>query len=75
MAKCPECGTLIDLEEDEVETGETISCPECAVDLEVVNTNPLELDVIEEEEEEEEEFEDEDEDLEELDEDEEENGL
>lgn len=55
VAKCPECGALIDLEEDEVEEGESYSCPECAVDLEVVNTHPLELDVIEEEEEEEEE--------------------
>lgn len=54
MAKCPECGALIDFEEDEVEEGETFSCPECAVDLEVVNTHPLELDVIEDEEEEEE---------------------
>lgn len=53
MARCPECGALIDLEEDEVEEGETLPCPECAVDLEVVNTKPLELDVIEEEEEEE----------------------
>ena len=54
MAKCPECGALIDLEEDEVEEGETFSCPECAVDLEVVNIHPLELDVIEDEEDEEE---------------------
>lgn len=52
MAKCPDCGALIDLEEDEVEEGETFSCPECAVDLEVVNIHPLELDVIEDEEEE-----------------------
>lgn len=54
MAKCPDCGALIDFEEDEVEEGETFSCPECAVDLEVVNIHPLELDVIEDEEEEEE---------------------
>lgn len=54
MAKCPDCGALIDLEEDEAEEGEIISCPECAVELEVVNTHPLEFDVIEEEEEEEE---------------------
>ena len=53
MAKCPECGALIDLEEDEVEEGETFACPECAADLEVVNIHPLELDVIEDEEEEE----------------------
>lgn len=53
MAKCPECGALIDLEEDEVEEGETFPCPECAVDLEVVNIHPLELDAISEEEEDE----------------------
>jgi alpha-aminoadipate carrier protein LysW len=52
VAKCPECGALIDIEEDEVEQGEIISCPDCAVDLEIVNTHPLEFDVLEEEEEE-----------------------
>ena len=54
MAKCPDCGTLIDLEEDEVEEGEAFACPECGVDLEVVSRHPLEVDVIEDEEEEEE---------------------
>lgn len=62
MAKCPECGALIDLEEDEVEEGETFPCPECAVDLEVVNIHPLELDAIGDEDEEDEEAEGEDED-------------
>lgn len=67
MAKCPDCGALIDIEEDEVEQGEIISCPDCAVDLEIVNTHPLELDVLEEEDEEEgdEESEDEEDDEEE----------
>lgn len=69
MAKCPECGALIDLEDDEVEEGETFPCPECAVDLEVVNTHPLELDAIPDEEEEDE-LEEEDEDEFEEDEDE-----
>lgn len=55
MAKCPDCGTLIDLDEDEVEEGESFSCPECGVDLEVVNIHPLELDVVEDEDEEDEE--------------------
>jgi len=62
VAKCPECGALIDLEEDEVEEGETFPCPECAVDLEVVNIHPLELDAIGDEDEEDEEAEGEDED-------------
>lgn len=69
MAQCPDCGALIDIDEDEVEEGQTLSCPECTIELEVVNTNPLELDIIEEEDEVDE-LEEEDED--ELDEDEDE---
>jgi alpha-aminoadipate/glutamate carrier protein LysW len=55
MTSCPSCEAAIDLEEDEVEEGQTIDCPECGAELEVVNTHPVELDVLEEEEEEEEE--------------------
>lgn len=46
MAFCPECEAAIDVEEDDVEEGQTMDCPECGAKLEVVNTNPLELDVI-----------------------------
>lgn len=45
MVFCPECEAAIDVEDD-VEEGQTVDCPECAAKLEVVNTNPLELDVI-----------------------------
>lgn len=48
MAHCPECGGLIDLEGEELEEGGIVSCPECDVELEVVNTKPLELSVVEE---------------------------
>ena len=67
MAHCPECEALMDIEEDELEEGQEVICPECGVELEVINANPLELRLMEEEEEE---LEDEDEDL--LDEEEEE---
>jgi alpha-aminoadipate carrier protein LysW len=46
MVICPECEAAIDLEEDDVEEGQTLDCPECDARLEVVNTNPVELDVI-----------------------------
>jgi alpha-aminoadipate carrier protein LysW len=46
MAKCPECEAAIDVSEDDVEEGQRVDCPECGAELEVVNTNPLELDVI-----------------------------
>jgi alpha-aminoadipate/glutamate carrier protein LysW len=55
MTSCPACEAVIDLEDEEIEEGQTVDCPECGAELEVVNTNPVELDVLEEEEEEEEE--------------------
>jgi alpha-aminoadipate carrier protein LysW len=42
MTRCPDCGGNIDIEE-EVGQGDTVTCPECGVDLEVVSTNPVEL--------------------------------
>ncbi|MGH9783999.1 MAG: hypothetical protein ACRD88_07415 [Terriglobia bacterium] len=70
MAQCPECEAFLDLEADEVTEGEIIACPECGVDLEVVNINPVEIRLLEEEELDEDD--EDDEEKEELDEDEEE---
>lgn len=39
---------------DDIEEGQRVDCPECGAELEVVNTNPLELEVVSTEEEEEE---------------------
>ena len=50
MAHCPECESLVDVDVDDVEEGEIVTCPECGVELEVVNTNPVELDLAEDEE-------------------------
>jgi alpha-aminoadipate/glutamate carrier protein LysW len=52
--KCLECDADIDLDEDEVEEGEILSCPECDAEMEVVQTHPVKLNLISEEEEEEE---------------------
>lgn len=60
MIKCPFCDAAIDAEEDELEEGDEIMCEECGADIEVVSTDPLELDGVEGEEEEEEEDEDSD---------------
>jgi alpha-aminoadipate/glutamate carrier protein LysW len=48
MVLCPECESDLDLEEDEVDEGEIVSCPECGTDFEVVTTSPLELKQVEE---------------------------
>ena len=45
MAFCPECEAALDVEDD-VEEGQRLDCPECGAELEVVNTNPLEIDLI-----------------------------
>jgi len=55
MPLCPECETDLDLDEDELEEGEIVSCPECGTDFEVVTINPLELNPVEEYDEDEEE--------------------
>ena len=51
MVLCPECDTDLDIEEDEVEEGDVVSCSECGSDFEVVTTNPLELNKVADEEE------------------------
>lgn len=48
MVYCPECESNLDIEEDEVDEGEVISCPECGTDFEVVTASPLELKPVEE---------------------------
>jgi alpha-aminoadipate carrier protein LysW len=60
MVNCPVCDAAIDVEEDELDEGETISCDECGATLNVVTTDPLELAAGEDEDDEEEEEEDED---------------
>ena len=54
MAHCPACEALIEVEGD-LDEGQTLDCPECGAELEVVNTNPVEFDVISSSEQEEEE--------------------
>lgn len=58
MVTCPVCEGTIDVDEEDVDEGDTISCDECGADLKVVGTDPLELESAEEQEEEEEEKED-----------------
>lgn len=48
MAICPECETDLDLDEEELDEGEIVSCPECGLDFEVVTKHPLELNPVQE---------------------------
>jgi len=46
MVYCPVCETDLDIDEDEVDEGAVVSCPECGKDFEVVTVNPIELKVV-----------------------------
>jgi alpha-aminoadipate carrier protein LysW len=66
MVTCPVCDGPIDVDEEDVDEGDSLSCDECGADLKVVSTEPLELesaedldeeeDLVEEEEDEEEDW-------------------
>ena len=62
MVLCPECDTDLDIEEDDMEEGDVVSCSECGSDFEVVTINPLELNKVEEEEDDDDEDEEDEED-------------
>jgi len=55
MVTCPVCDGAIDVDEEDVDEGDSISCDECGADLKVIGTDPLELESAEDPEEEEEE--------------------
>lgn len=52
MVLCPECETDLDLDEEDLESGDVVSCSECGTELEVITTEPLELAPVSEEDEE-----------------------
>lgn len=43
MVLCPRCESDLDLDEDELEEGDAVSCTECGSEFEVVTTEPLDL--------------------------------
>ncbi len=74
MVNCPMCDSAIDVEEDELDEGDVLSCDECGASLTVASLNPLELEAEDEEDfddEEEDDFDEDDEEDEEEEEDEE----
>jgi alpha-aminoadipate carrier protein LysW len=58
MVACPECDTQIDVDEEELDEGDLITCEECGAELRVLGLNPLELETTDEDDEEEDEVDD-----------------
>ena len=54
MVTCPVCDGNIDVDEEDVDEGDTLSCDECGASLKVLSTGPLELESSEDLEEDEE---------------------
>jgi alpha-aminoadipate carrier protein LysW len=50
MARCPECESDLELDGYELDVGESVNCPECAIELRVVSADPIAVDVPPEEE-------------------------
>ena len=43
MVTCPKCDAPIDVEEEELDEGDVLSCDECGASLTVASLNPVEL--------------------------------
>lgn len=53
MVNCPDCDAQIDVEEEELDEGDLLTCDECGAELRVVGLDPLELESTEDDEDEE----------------------
>jgi alpha-aminoadipate/glutamate carrier protein LysW len=47
MPACPECESALDIDANEVEEGDVVSCEECGTEFEVVAIEPLQLSQVE----------------------------
>jgi alpha-aminoadipate carrier protein LysW len=43
MVSCPKCDASIDVEEEDLDEGDVLSCDECGASLKVASVNPVEL--------------------------------
>ncbi|MEQ1948468.1 MAG: hypothetical protein ABL995_14850 [Bryobacteraceae bacterium] len=43
MVNCPLCDAAIDVDEEELDEGDALTCEECGANLHVSSTNPLEF--------------------------------
>jgi alpha-aminoadipate carrier protein LysW len=43
MVTCPKCDAPLDVEEEELDEGDVLSCEECGASLKVASVNPVEI--------------------------------
>ena len=44
-AKCPDCGTMVELEEN-IQVGSRVVCVDCGLEFEILSLGPLTLDYV-----------------------------
>jgi alpha-aminoadipate carrier protein LysW len=49
MPNCQECNTPIPIEEEIPDLGDVLNCPNCGAEYEVISTDPVELEIVDEE--------------------------
>ena len=60
MVNCPQCNTGIDVDEEELDEGDSLLCEDCGANLNVTGVSPLELSPGDDEDEDEDEDDDDD---------------
>lgn len=60
MVNCPICDAVIDVEEEELDEGDALTCEECGANVTVVSVDPIELESADDDDEDEDEDEDDD---------------
>lgn len=65
MINCPMCDAGIDVDEEELDEGDSLICEECGANLSVSGTSPLELSPDEDDDDDEEDFEEDEDDFDE----------
>lgn len=56
MVSCPKCDAPIDVEEEDLDEGDILSCDECGSSLSVLSVNPVELETEDDKDEDDDEF-------------------
>ncbi len=62
MVSCPKCDSNLDVEEEDLDEGDVLSCDECGASLTVASVNPVEIESEDETKDEDNDFEFDDED-------------
>lgn len=62
MVNCPKCDGAIDVDEEDLDEGDILSCDECGAALTVASVNPVELETEDDGKDDEDDFDDDDDD-------------